>query len=51
MFLLTFACEVRSEPLSSCVVEETLCMGEPDGQVAGVAGVLEHCLQGELRGI
>jgi len=45
---LTFAGEVRSEPLGRGVVEETLGVSEANGEVAGVAGVLQHGLQGEL---
>ena len=48
---LTFAGEVRSEPLGRCVVEETLGVSEAHGEVARVAGVLQHRLQGELLSI
>ena len=44
---LTFASYVRPKPLSSVIVKEALCMGEPHGQVSRVAGVLEDSLQGE----
>ena len=45
---LTFTGEVRPKPLGRRVVQETLGVGEPDSEVARVAGVLQHRLQGEL---
>ena len=45
---LTFAGEVWAEPLGRGVVEETLGVSEAHGEVARVAGVLQHRLQGEL---
>ena len=45
---LTFTGEVRPKPLGRRVVQETLGVGEPDSEVARVAGVLQHSLQGEV---
>ena len=45
---LTFAGEVGAEPLGRGVVEETLGVSEAHREVARVAGVLQHRLQGEL---
>ena len=47
----TFAADIRTEPLRGVVVEEAFGVGEPHGEVAGVASVLQHRLQWEGIGV
>ena len=47
----TFATDIRTEPLRGVVVEEAFGVGEPHGEVAGVASVLQHRLQWEGIGV
>ena len=49
-FKRTFTRDVGSKPLSRIVVEEAFGMGKTDRDVAGIASVLEHGLQGEGGG-
>ena len=48
---LTFACDVWAEPLRGVVVEEALGVGEPHREVARVARILEHRLEGKMVGV
>ena len=47
IILITFAANIWAEPLSGVVVQEAFSVGEPHGEVARVAGVLQDSLQGE----